>query len=272
MTQPYRGRTVVVITHPTQDISWRSPTNLAEVTAAVERGINAGAAGIYADTTVYVEQGGTQAYATATLSGVGGTAASGAFTFSSASGTTTATLNGKDFSQTTGTDAARGVALSTAINASTDPLVLGLFTASDDGSGVVTVTAVHKGTSGNSYALAVSGTGLARSAATLENGANGSVTLTIAGRAVVTNTTDLTDAAAATAIAASINADAVAPDYVTGSASGDVVTVTANEYAPSGNLITITQSTTTGAVTLGNTSGGKLQSGAYPTGNYLRRP
>lgn len=192
---------------------------------------------------------------TVTLSGVGGTSASGTFTYSSASGTTTATLNGKAFAQTTGTDAARGIALSAAINASTDPLILGLFTASDNGSGVVTVTAVHKGVAGNAYTLAVSGTGLARSAATLANGADGSVDVVVAGNTVTTDTTDRTDAQSATAIASAINNDSgdgtvgFASTFVTASASGAVVTLTAKVGGVFGDIVTLSAASDTGTAT-----------------------
>lgn len=192
---------------------------------------------------------------TVTLSGVGGTASSGTFTYSSASGTTVATLNGKAFTQTTGTDAARGIALSAAINASTDPLILGLFTASDNGSGVVTVTAVHKGVAGDAYTLAVTGTGLTRSGATLSGGADGSVDVVVAGATVTTDTTDLTDAAAATAIASAINNDGgdgtsgYASSFVLASASGAVVTLTATVGGVFGDLVTLSTTTATGTST-----------------------
>src|SRR5512144_1009186 len=140
MTQPYKGRTVVQIDHPSQDLSWRKLGNLSEVTARLGDTITSAADGAgYPDTKVYVYQGGTQAYGTVTLSGVGGTASTGSYalsgvggtaasgtaTYSSASGTTAVTVGtspGVAFSQSTGTDAARATALKNAINASTDPL------------------------------------------------------------------------------------------------------------------------------------------------------
>lgn len=191
---------------------------------------------------------------TVTLSGVGGTAASGTFTYSSASGSTVATLNGVAFTQTTGTDSARATALASAINASTDPAISGLFTASPS-SGVVTVTAVHKGTNGNAYTLAVSGTGLARSGATLSGGADGSVDVVVSGNTVTTDTTDMTDAAAATAIASAINNDGgdgtagFASSFVSASASGAVVTLTATVGGVFGNLVTLSTTSATGTST-----------------------
>lgn len=216
---------------------------------------------VYTATSFDVSQ--DPASGTVTLSDVGGVAASGTFTYSSASGTTTATLNTVAFPQTTGDDTARASALAAAINASTDPLILGLFTASP-ALGVVTVTAVHKGVSGNSYALAVSGTGLARSGATLANGEDGEVTVVVAGNSVPTDTTDLTDAAAATAVAAAITADVGASAYATASASGAVVTVTATTGGVTGNTYTLTSTSDTGTATA---SGAFLTGGTSDTYN-----
>lgn len=211
---------------------------------------------VYDGTSFTVGQ--TAATGTVTLSGVGGTAAIGTFTYSSASGTTVATLAGVAFTQTTGSDAARATALSAAINASVDPAISGLLTASP-ASGVVTVTAVHKGTAANAYTLAVTGTGLARSAATMAGGAAGSVTVTVNGTAVPTTTTDQTDAEAATAVAASLNADATAGLYVEASASGAVVTVEALTADEAGNVYTLSSTSSTGTATA---SGSTLAGGA----------
>lgn len=216
---------------------------------------------VYSGTSFDVSQ--EPASGTVTLSGVGGTAASGTFTYSSSSGTTVATLNTVTFQQTTGSDSARATALAAAINASTDPLILGLFTASPS-SGVVTVTAVHKGVSGNSYALAVSGTGLTRSGATMSGGVDSAVDVAIAGNTVSPDVTDLTDAAAATAVAAAINFDVTDAQYVVASASGTVVTVTALDGGLTGNSITLTSSSDTGTATA---SGATLSGGTVDTYN-----
>jgi hypothetical protein len=271
MAQPYRGRTVVEIVHPSQDISWRSPTSLSEVVSRLFAGINAGATGMYADTVVTVEQGGVQAYGTVTLVDVGGAAAQGAYSFASASGTTTATVNGVAFSQTTGTDSARAIALAAAINASEDPLIDDVVTALAAGTDV-DLTSVRKGVVGNAITTTATGTGLTAGAATLQLGADGEVTLTVGGTAVVTNTTDMTDAEAATAVAAAVVANTTVDDLATATAATNVVTVTANDYSPAGNLITLTTATDTGTATTGHLSGGKLSGGTYPTSNTLRRP
>lgn len=101
--------------------------------------------------------------------------ATGTFTYSSSSGSTVATLNGVAFTQASGSDAARGTALAAAIAASANPALMGL-TASDNGSGVVTVTGLANGqwagANGNSISLVVSGTGLARSGANATGGAD----------------------------------------------------------------------------------------------------
>ena len=273
MTQPYRGRTTVVIDHPSQDISWRSPTNLAEVTARLFAGINAGATGTYADTEVTVEQGGAQAYGTVTLSGVGGTAASGALTmsgvggtaatgtitFSSSSGGWTVTINGIELSGTSaGDDDTEGDELVGLIqgNGTLDALL----TASNS-IGVVTLTAKAKGTAGNAVTLAVTGTGLSRSAATLEGGAQGSVAVTINGTLVTTNTTNLSDAAAATAVATAIEANGTLAPLVTVPAPVDEnVDITWNVKGVVGNAVTFTSTTATG--TTSPTGSGFLTLGA----------
>lgn len=157
MAQPYRGRTVVTIVHPSQDLSWRSPTNLSEVVSALHRGINAGATGTYADTRVTVTQGGVQA--------------TGTVTYSSASGTTTVTINAVAFSQTTGTDAARAAQAATDINASANALISGILTASSV-AGVLTITATAHGKTGNSITMAATGTGATASGSRLTGGTN----------------------------------------------------------------------------------------------------
>jgi phage tail sheath gpL-like len=270
MTQPYRGRTTVVIDHPSQDISWRSPTNLSEVTARLFAGINAGATGTYADTEVTVEQGGAQAYGTVTLSGVGGTAATGTITFSGSTGAWTVTINATVFSGTSaGDDDTEGDDLATQIDG--DPTISALISANNS-AGVVTLTAVAKGTAGNAITLAVTGTGVARSAATLSGGAQGSVDVVVAGTTVTTDTTEMTDAEAATAVAAAVTADATVDNVASASAAAEVVTVTALVYGTAGNIITLTAATDTGTATTGHLSGGKLSGGTAVTSNVLRRP
>lgn len=205
-----------------------------------------------------------RATGTVTLSGAGGVAASGTITFSSASGTTSQTINGvTGFSQTTGDDTARAAALAAAITASTDPLISGVLTASA-ALGVVTITAVHKGTTGNAITLAVTGTGVARSGATLSGGTNNSVTATINGVGVTASATDLTDTAAAAALAVAINAsaNALVNKFVTATSALGVVTLTAIPVGSAGNAVTLAASGT-GATA----SGARLTGGVDATLN-----
>lgn len=196
---------------------------------------------------------------TVTLSGVGGEAATGAFQFAAASGTTTATINGVAFAQTTGNDAARASALAAQIAGS--GALEGVVTAELNVDEVV-ITAVTKGTAGNAITLAASGTGLGASGATLSGGTNGSVTVTVNGTAEATTTTNLTDTAAATLIASELNAVTAISALVTATSSGAVVTLTANAAGEVGNTITLTSSTTTGTAT---SSAAKLSGGTSTT-------
>lgn len=103
---------------------------------------------------------------------------------SSGSGTMTCTINGVGISISHGADdAADGIAMAAAINSSTDALVRGLVTAADDGAGVVTVTAVHGGVSGNAITVAASGTGASVGGARLAGGA-APTTVVLSGRSL----------------------------------------------------------------------------------------
>jgi phage tail sheath gpL-like len=105
------------------------------------------------------------------VGGGSSTAASGTVTLSSGSGTVGAIINGVTVSVTWATsDTASATALKTAINASANALIAGHVTATSS-SGVVTITAVNKGTVGNSITLAATGTGATASGARLTGGA-----------------------------------------------------------------------------------------------------
>lgn len=94
-----------------------------------------------------------------------GVKATGTLTFSSASGTTVATIDGITYSVDEGTDSERAAALAALINADR----VGACHATVN-AGVVTVIARGSGTDGNTITLVVTGTGLATSGTTLENG------------------------------------------------------------------------------------------------------
>ena len=101
----------------------------------------------------------------------------------SVNGTVGGTINGVSITVAAASDTGYVVAqnLATAINASSDALVVGLVTAvasnptGDDGR--VTITAATKyGKAGNGFTLAASGTGVTASAARLAGGTDGTVT------------------------------------------------------------------------------------------------
>jgi hypothetical protein len=107
-----------------------------------------------------------------TVSSSTGVQASGTFTCASGSGTMTAIINGVSVAISHGaSDAADGIALAAAINSSTNALVRGHVTAADDGAGIVTVTAVHGGISGNTITTSATGTGLSAGQVRLTSGA-----------------------------------------------------------------------------------------------------
>ena len=100
----------------------------------------------------------------------GTAAASGTVTLSGSSGTVGATINGAAVTTAFATsDTVTAAALAAAINASANALVKDLVTATSAG-GVVTITAVRKGKSGNCITLAASGTGATASVARLAGG------------------------------------------------------------------------------------------------------
>ena len=259
---PALGNLTVVIEHPQDVLQVPAGNDPQRLTNAVATFLERFAAGLCVPTTrVTLVDGGAQASGTVTLSGAVGVRATGTVTYSSASGTTTATVNGVAFSQTTGTDAARAAALAAAIMSSTDPLVLGLVSASAN-AGVVTLTATTQGTGGNALTLVVSGTGIARSAATLTGGTNNTVTTTVAGVAVaVVTTTQQSDVTAAAAIAAAINASTnpALAGVVRATSSGAVVTIRAIAANTGGNAITLavtgTGVTASGATLSGGANG-----------------
>jgi prophage DNA circulation protein len=202
-----------------------------------------------------------------TLTGVGGTAASTTLTFGSASGPWTVTINGALVGDTaTGDDATDAEILYLAIHDSVDPLIVGVVESAWDGvSGDVTISAVAKGVGGNSITLAFSGTGLSGSGATLLGGADGEVTVTVDGTAVVTSTTGMTDTAAATAVAADIAADGTLGELLTAEGASTVISMEWGELGSDGNVSLVAASDTGTAVA----SGATFTGGADTTSNRL---
>lgn len=202
-----------------------------------------------------------------------GLSVSGANLAGGVDGAVTVGINGTsvgpvDTTNLTDTAAATAVAAAIEANGTLGPLLEAVGSTAD-----VNITWGAKGTAGNAVALAVgvSATGtVTRSGATLTGGAQGSVTTTVNGTAEVTDTTNLTDAAAATLIASELNANGTINDYVTAEGVDDDVVITAIPYGAAGNLFTLGAGVSaTGTATR---SGATLTGGTEPTGNFLERP
>jgi phage tail sheath gpL-like len=205
---------------------------------------------------------GTAATGSYALSNVGGTAATGNITFNTASGAWTATVNGVAFGGTVVGDQQAAEDLYLAINDSADPAIAGVVTASWNGSdGVVDIDADAKGTAGNAITLAVTGTGVSRSAATLTGGAQGAVTVVINGTSVgPVDTTNLTDTAAATAVSAAIEANGTLGPLLAAVGSTTNVALTWGTKGTVGNAVTLAAGVSaTGTATR---SGATLSGGA----------
>lgn len=104
----------------------------------------------------------------------GNAQATGQVVFSTSSGELTIAINGVDFvASTGGGDTANAAAMAVLINASTDPLIAGVVTATSEADGAdanLDITAVRPGLSGNYITLAASGTGVTAGSARLEGG------------------------------------------------------------------------------------------------------
>ncbi len=196
--------------------------------------------------------------------------ATGTFTLSTSSGALDFVINGVTVTSTLSSgDTLNAAAAAAAINASTDPLVMGRVTATSAASGldaIVTITAVNAGGDANGFTTAASGTGNTADQARLVGGTdgtaqvaavkasgiftvatgNGTLTAIINGQpiAITASGVDATDAAAmATAILAS-EAKGVR-GVVTATSALGVVTVTAvragvGDVAKTGNGVTTT--------------------------------
>lgn len=110
--------------------------------------------------------------------GMSAVKAAGTLTMASSTGTVGGSINGVSITVTWATsDTASAAALATAINASANALVSGIVTATS-ALGVVTITAVEYGKTGNAITLTASGTNVTASGARLTGGvAPGFVTL-----------------------------------------------------------------------------------------------
>lgn len=219
-------------------------------------GSRRGSVGVAAQTALVAATGtvtlaAAQSGDTVTINGTALTAtqhyATGTVTAASVSVADTVTVNGVVFTAAaaenlvTGafnqasTDTAAATSLAACINASVDPLVFGIVTATS-ASAIVTIRAVASGTGGNALTLATSNnTRLAKSGTTLANGA-----------AISNNQFDFTgtNTQNATALATAIGASTTAIISKNVSAAGAlaVVTLTARVPGHGGNCITLASS------------------------------
>lgn len=278
-----KGVTVLIIEHPEDEVELSALENriltLAQLGNALQ-GLGNGALG-HQDTTVRVAQGEdiallddlpyTAATGTVTLSGVGGTAASGTVTLGGGAGNVTIVTDGTSVGpvafNTSDTQTAADCV--TALNG--DSTFAAKATASSVGT-VITITWDTKGTVGNSKTLTASrsaGTATA-SGATLAGGSQGSVTVTVGGTAEVTDTTNLTDTAAAALVASELNANSTISALVTATSALGVVTLTAPLYeGEDGNAVTLVSTSATGTATR---SAATLAGGVTGAGTFLERP
>lgn len=193
--------------------------------------------------------GGDRAGGLVTLTNVGGTAASNTVTLGGGSGDVTIVTDGTSVGPVAfnTSDAQTALDAITALNAN------GTFaakaTASSGGSGIITITWDTKGTVGNSKTLTASRTAgtvtVGGNGTTLGGGAQGSVTVTLNGTAVVTDTTNLTDTAAAVAVSEAIEADGTLGNLVTAVEDGTDATISWDAKGVAGN-VSLTAATATG--------------------------
>lgn len=165
-----KGVTTLQIFHPSEEVILPGGTlrsrNLNTLMSFLD-GVLGGAKGL-TTTTVVLGQG-------------TGTKASGTLTFSSASGTVGASINGVAITVTAaGGDTNTAALWAAAVNASVNPLVAGIVTASS-ALGVATVTAVVHGVTANAITLAASGTGVTASGARLTGGTTLGLTTLVRG-------------------------------------------------------------------------------------------
>ncbi len=152
-----KGRTVVELIWPNDDLTLPAGNEAGRLTNAVATALEGFA-------------GGTKSRTATVQVGQGGARASGTLTFSSASGTVGGNINGVAITVTAaGGDTNTAALWVAAVQASTNPLVQGMVTASNVG-GVATIQAVQYGTTGNAITHTASGTGVTASGARLSGG------------------------------------------------------------------------------------------------------
>lgn len=275
-----QGRTLVEILHPEDHINLDNTQDRALTLRQLQTALNGLATGAlgHQDTTVYVAQGGVQASGSYALSGVGGTAATGSYALSGVGGTAasnTVTLGGGagDVEVFVDGTSAGEIPFDTddTTSAATfvtewnnNPTAFAKATASSVGA-VITMTWNVKGTVGNSKTItATRSAGTATvggNGTTLGSGAQGAVTLVINGTSVgPVDTTNLSDTASATAMAAAIEANGTLGPLLVAVGSTTNVSLTWGAKGTAGNAITLAAGTSaTGTATR---SGATLTGGA----------
>lgn len=208
---------------------------------------------------------GTAATGSYALSGVGGTAASNTVTLGGGAGDVTIVVDGTSVGPVAfnTSDAQTATDVITALEAN------GTFaakaTASSGGSGVITITWDTKGTVGNSKTITASRTAgtatVGGNGTTLGGGAQGAVTVVINGTSVgPVDTTNLSDTAAATAVAAAIEANGTLGPLLAAVGSTTNVNLTWGTQGTVGNAVTLAAGVSaTGTATR---SGATLSGGA----------
>lgn len=255
-----------------------NPTQAVPRIASWLEGLNAGAqvgslsmltddgdaVAAYATITVSGASHGTAATGSYALSGVGGTAASNTVTLGGSAGNVTIVTDGTSVGPVAynTSDAQTALDAITALNAN------GTFaakaTASSGGSGVITITWNTKGTVGNSKTLTASRTAgtatVGGNGTTLGGGAQGAVTVTINGTSVgPVDVTNLSDTAAATAVAAAIEANGTLGPLLAAVGSTTNVSLTWSTAGTVGNVTLAAGVSATGTATR---SGATMTGGA----------
>lgn len=152
-----KGRTVVELIWPNDDLTLPTGTEAARVINGVTVALTGFA-------------GGAKSRTASVLVGQGGARATGTLTFSGASGTVGGSINGVAITVTAaGGDTNTAALWVAAVNASVNPLVAGVVTASNV-AGVATVQTVQYGATGNAVTLTATGTGVTASGARLTGG------------------------------------------------------------------------------------------------------
>ena len=241
------AQTGIILTHSrASDYQGKASMSARDAAHRFERLLTGCVSGSYPGATGFTVASET-ASGTVTFSGSQGVQASGTVTLGGDAGDVTVVIGGFSVGPVPFDTDDTVTALAVAIAIGEDIPASGIVTASAAGD-VVTITAIAYGTAGNAITLTASrtaGTATA-SGATLAGGTDNTGTITINGVAVAEDVTGLSDTAAASLLAASINAetDPLVDGVVTATSSAGVVTISAAAPGVGGNAITLAASGT----------------------------